>query len=99
MSTTIVNIKTDPKLKQEAQELASKLGLSLSSVLNEYLKRFVQDRTITFSEDEEPSDYLIRSIKQAEEDIKKGDVSPSFDSAEDAIAWLDDPDRKYENQI
>ncbi len=97
MSTSIVNIKTDPKLKKEAQELAARLGLSLSVILNEYLKRFVNDRTITFQDSEKPSDYLIQTLKKSEEELKKGLVSPTFDNAEDAIEWLNDSSREYEN--
>lgn len=37
---------------------------------------------------EEPSKYLIKAMKQAEKDWKSGNVSPAFDNAEDAIAWL-----------
>lgn len=89
MSTSIINIKTDTKLKKEAQALARRLGISLSAVLNEYLKKFVADRKMTFEDSEEPSEYLIKAIKDSEEDIKNGDVL-SFKDHADAIAYLDE---------
>jgi len=42
-----------------------------------------------------PSDYLIRELRESEEEIKAGWVSPEFKNAKDAIAWLENPNRKY----
>ena len=88
MNTSVINIKTSPETKAKAQQVAKELGFSLSSLLNAYLKQLVKTKRVSFSLDEEPSEYLIEAIKKAEEDIKKGKVSPSFTNAEDAIAWL-----------
>ena len=43
---------------------------------------------------EEPSEYMIQALKEAEADKK---ISPTFDNAEDATAWLKDENRKYED--
>lgn len=101
MNTTTINIKADPKVKLQAQKIAAELGLTLSGVLNGFLKQFVRTKKVQFSleENETPSPYLIQALKEAEEDRKNGWVSPGFDKAEDAIAWLHDPERKYANQI
>jgi len=88
MNTTSILIKTDPQIKAEAQKIAEEMGLSLSAVINRYLKHFIAVKTITFSTKEKASDYLLEVLRDSEEDIKKGDVSPSFNNAEDAIAWL-----------
>ncbi len=40
------------------------------------------------AQEEEPSEYLIEAIKDAEDALKKGKASPVFDNAKDAIAWL-----------
>jgi uncharacterized protein with PhoU and TrkA domain len=47
-------------------------------------------------DDEEPSEYLKKAMRESEEDISKGRVSPTFDNAEDAISWLNDKNRTYE---
>ena len=89
MNTAVINIRTDLGLKSAAQKVAEELGFSISSLVNAYLKQLVKTKTVHFSEAEEPSDYLIELLKEAEEDRKAGRVSPSFDNAKDAIEWLD----------
>lgn len=89
MNTASILIKTDPQIKASAQTIAEKMGLSLTSVINRYLKHFITTETITFStRDEEPSEYLLESLRKSDEDIKKGRVSPGFKNAKDAINWL-----------
>lgn len=51
MSTkTVINVKTDKDLKNKAQKLAKNLGLPLGTVINAYLREFVRERRIVFSE-------------------------------------------------
>lgn len=89
MNTAVINIKTEPKTKAEAQKVAQELGISLSVVINGLLKRFIREKTVTFDRLEEiPNKRTIAAMKKAEEDYKKGNTSPAFDNAEDAIAWL-----------
>lgn len=91
MNTATIFIKTEPKVKKEAQRTAEELGFSLSSILNAFLRQFVKTRTINFSAkelDEIPNEYFRNAIKKAREERKQGKVSPIFDNAEDAIAWL-----------
>ncbi len=97
MNTAIINIKINPEEKKEAQRVAEELGMPLSIIIKGFLKEFVRTQRVNFSTAEEPSDYLIASLKAAEEDIKAGRVSPTFDNAKDAIAWLNDPKRDNEN--
>ncbi len=90
MSTQVITIKVDPTIKKQAQNAAEELGLSLSAVLKGYLKQFIRTKTITFSaSDEKPSQYLIDMVKQAREDLKTGEASPTFKTGEDAVAWLE----------
>ncbi len=96
MKTAVINIKTDPKVKAGAQKIASELGFSLSSLINGYLRQLMKTKSVSFSLiSEEPSEYLIKAIREAEEDRQAGRVSPSFDNAKEATAWLNDPKRKY----
>jgi addiction module RelB/DinJ family antitoxin len=91
MNSAVINVKTEPEMKIEAQRVAQSMGLSLSTVINRYLKYFVKTKAITFTADEEnPSDYLVESLKKSDEDIKSGRVSPSFTNAKDTINWLDE---------
>ena len=97
MNTAVIKIKTEVSTKKQAQRIASELGVSLSSIINAYLKQFVRTRRIEFDLREEPSDYLLQSLKESQEDIKAGRVSPKFTNAEDAIKWLNNPKAKYQN--
>ena len=97
MNTAVINIKTEVSTKKQAQRIASELGVSLSSIINAYLKQFVRTRRIEFDLREEPSDYLLQSLKESQEDIKAGRVPPKFTNAEDAIKWLNNPKAKYQN--
>lgn len=89
MNTASILIKIDPRVKTKAQETAEKMGLSLTSIINRYLKHFISTESITFStRDEEPSEYLLESLRKSDDDIKKGRVSPGFKKTKDAIDWL-----------
>lgn len=88
MNTAVVNVKVDPQVKQEAQKVAKELGISLSGVINGFLKHLIRTKSIHFSLNEEPSDYLIRSLKESREDIKAGRVV-SFASPEEEFRYLD----------
>jgi len=99
MNTAVINIRVNKNLKTQAQRLAEELGFSLSSLINAYLKQITRTKTVGFSASEDPSRYLIESLKRSEEDIKAGRVSPSFDHAEDAIAWLNNPRKRYAGKV
>lgn len=89
MNTAVLTIRTEPTVKKRAQKVADILGFSLSSLVNRFLRDLIKTKTIRFSESYEPTPYLKRIIRQAEKDSKKGkNLSPMFDNAKDAIAWL-----------
>ncbi len=89
MQTAIINFTTEEKTKQEAQGVAKKLGISLSMVLNNYLKHFVRTKTVVFSTDDEtPNQYMIDSLKKSEEDYKAGKVT-RFKTGREALDYLD----------
>jgi len=94
MNSVQVNFKMNSKVKRDAQRVASEIGISLSDVWNSCVREFIRRRSITFSASEEPSNFLIKAIAESEEDIRKGRLSPAFDNAEDAIKWLNEPDKK-----
>ncbi len=88
MKTSLLTVKIDPKLKEDAKQVASDLGLSLSALVIGKLQEAVRSKTVQFSAGEEPSERLIESIRQAEEDRKNGDYY-SFDDPKEALAFLD----------
>lgn len=93
MNTTVINIKTDYAIKSKAQAIAEELGLSLSAVINVLLKQFVRTKSINVSLREEPSPWLVKALKESEEDIKKGRVY-SFNNTKEGLNFLRDKSKK-----
>ena len=87
MNSAVVNIKIEPQVKREAQKLAEKLGLPLSALIKSYLKQIIRAQEVVLTVSEEPTEYLLKALKESEKDIKAGRVT-SFDNAKDAISWL-----------
>lgn len=89
MNTASILIKTNPKVKAEAQKTAEEMGISLTSVINRYLKHFITTKSITFSaQDEIPNKYMLDSLKQSEDDYQRG-RAVSFGSGKQALSYLD----------
>lgn len=81
----VINLKTDPKLKKEAMQLADALGVSLSQVLNQSLKQFTASRQFVAVEDFTPTTELIRTIKRSQ----KPDQKVSLQGKKAALDFLD----------
>jgi DNA-damage-inducible protein J len=88
MNSTVINIKTDVKVKKEAQRIAADLGLSLSGAINGFLKQMIRNKTIIFTLNEIPSDYLLSSLKESRAERRRGDFH-SFKNNKEAIKFLD----------
>ncbi len=98
MNTAVVNFKTDPMVKKQVQKKAYNLGLSLSAVMNLYLRKFLTARSVDFSDVQlQPTPYLKRMLRQSEKDEKAGKLSPRFSSVEESLVWLNDPHARYQN--
>lgn len=49
MSSTVLQVRVDEKLKNDANEIFKRLGLDMSSALRLFLKRTVADNGLPFS--------------------------------------------------
>jgi addiction module RelB/DinJ family antitoxin len=86
---TLLTVKTDKSLKEAAQKVAGEIGVPLGTLVNSFLKQFVRTKEVTFSA-EIPNARTRKAIADAEKDYKEGrNISPAFDNAQDAIAWLE----------
>jgi addiction module RelB/DinJ family antitoxin len=86
---TLINIKTDPEVKKNAQKIANELGLSLSAVINASLKQFVRNREVYFSMIPKISPEFEKLLGNIERDIRlKKNLSKPFSSAKEAIVYL-----------
>lgn len=86
---TILNIKTDKKLKAEAKKVSGELGVPLSTVINAFLKQFVRDKEITLSANQyRPTPYLESILSQAQAEYEAGDFVGPFKTGEAFIAHI-----------
>jgi len=86
---TVIHIKTDAQVKENAQKLAIELGLNLSDVINASLRNFIRTREVRFSDIPVMTLELERLLGPIEEDIKKKrNLSPEFNNGEDMDAYL-----------
>lgn len=90
MATAVLNVKVDSRIKSRAKQAAERLGLSLSGVVNAYLRELINTESVQFSthRKEIPSPYLIKAIKDARKDRRLG-RTVGFDNVDEAIAYLD----------
>lgn len=95
-----VSFKTSQRLKEKALEKAEGQGITLKALLTMAMNAFVRDELeiAVRSKGETPSPFLIQAMKESEEERMRGDVV-SFDSANDAIRYLDrfKKKKKYAN--
>lgn len=88
-NSAVINIRTEAKLKTQAQEIAAGLGFSLSTLIKAYLKQLIRTKAVSFSAAiEEPNEYMIQALKESEADRKAGRYH-SFLNENDAVAFLD----------
>jgi addiction module RelB/DinJ family antitoxin len=86
---TLINIKAEKEVKEQAQEIARSLGLSLSAVINAYLRQFIRTKEVHFSLEGELKPAVKKRLERMHKDVKEGkNLSPMFSSAEDAIRYL-----------
>lgn len=87
--STVLHVKLDQKLKDEAQETARALGLPLSTVVAANLREFVKTRSVTISDLPRLNVQTAKILKARSDDVSVGkNVSPSFKSIDDAKKWL-----------
>lgn len=89
MNTAVIITKTEPQVKMKAQRVAKDLGLSLSSLINAWLRQLIKTKTVIFSAaDQEPTQYLLDALRESRGDIEEGRIV-SFNTADDIISYID----------
>ena len=85
----MINIKTDKKVKEDAQKLAKELGFTLSALVTASLKQFIRTRSVSFSASYEMTPYLEGILEEVEKNIKEGkNMSPKFSNSKDMDEYL-----------
>jgi addiction module RelB/DinJ family antitoxin len=85
----IITLKADKETKEQAQKIASDLGLTLSAIVNASLKQFIRTKEVYFSAMPKMTVELEKLIANVEKDIKSGEnISKIYDSADEALEYL-----------
>jgi addiction module RelB/DinJ family antitoxin len=83
----VINLKTDPKLKALAAKTADKLGISISAVLNNELRRFASEQSVTFDVPEVPNAKTAKELAASKKEIEAGDYY-KFENNDQALDFL-----------
>ncbi len=97
MQHTTIHIKTDIKTRDDARKVAEDFGFTLTSLVNALLKQIARTKRLTLSMEEEPTQYMLESLKQSEEDIKAGRAI-SFSSGKEALDYVHSLIKEDEHQ-
>lgn len=85
---SVISIRIEKKVKEEAQEVARSIGVSLSTLVNSYLKQIIATRRIELYAPEPMTPKLESLIAEVEAELDSGQFSQKFDNAEDFLAAL-----------
>jgi len=85
---TVISVKIDKQVKESAQEVAKSAGLTLSALVNAYLRQVVATRRIELYAPEEMTPHLEGLIAEVEADLRDGKVSPEYSSVDEFLADL-----------
>ena len=87
---TVIHIKADKEVKENAAKVAADLGLNLSDVINASLRNFIRTREIHFSHTPQMTPELEKLLARVEEDIKHNrNIIGPFTTPQEMDKFLD----------
>ena len=89
MAKVSINIKADREVKVHAQQVAERMGMPLSVIINAYLSQFIRTKEVHFFlEGNLKTEARQRLTRLASEARNSKHRSPSFEHAREAIRFL-----------
>ncbi|MDO5329498.1 MAG: type II toxin-antitoxin system RelB/DinJ family antitoxin [Coriobacteriia bacterium] len=89
MNTSILNIRTEPDIKKEAESIYKELGMNMSTAVNIFLRQSIRCNGIPFElRLDEPSESTIEAIEEAES-LLHNPKTPRYSSMKDLKAALE----------
>jgi len=85
---TVISIRTDQNIKNAAQQVAKSVGISLSAMVNAYLRQVVATRRIELYAPEPMTPKLEGLISEVEAELKSNQISRKFRDVDDFLADL-----------
>lgn len=87
MKYAMVNVKTDPELKKAAAAVAKDLGVSLSAVLNNELRRLAAEKSVVLEYPETPNTATKKRLAASKKAVQKGEYH-HFATNDEATEFL-----------
>ena len=89
MATKTISIRMDEQLKKDFEELCKDIGLSMSTAMNVFATRAVQENRIPFELGRNiPNEETLEAIKESEEMLKNPSKYPSYSSVKEMFEAL-----------
>lgn len=88
MEKTLLNVKTDKNIKEEAQKVAKELGLPLGTIINAYLRELIREKKVLFSSPPIPNKKTQKLLKKIDADIRFGKNSKGPFTYDEAVEYL-----------
>lgn len=89
MNSAVINIKTDPALKEDVKKVAQEMGLPISTLLNACLRELVRERRVVFSAPPALNQRTKKLLARIDRDIRKGKNADGPFSPAEAMRYLD----------
>ncbi len=89
---TVISVKVDKDVRDKARKVAKRIGVPLSMIVNNQLRRFAEDQRIEFQVPLIPNARTRKILDEALRDIRDGRkdaFSPAFTNIQDMDKWLD----------
>lgn len=86
MATVNMSIRTDSELKAQAEQILSKLGMTMNGTINMFLQQIVRDRAVPLSLSLSSERSLYADLLQARIDRMNG---VEYRTAEEVLADMD----------
>ena len=85
---TVISVRLDSDVKTSVQEVAKSAGLTLSTLVNAYLRQVAATRRIELYAPEPMTPKLQKLIAEVEAELSSGEASKEFVSVDDFLADL-----------
>jgi DNA-damage-inducible protein J len=89
---TVIQARIDIESKKQAENILSKLGISLNDAVRMLVKQIIQNRALPFQPhivEDEPSERLKQILSECEDDIKHNRVQGPFNNAQELMDALE----------
>src|SRR3989344_1672819 len=88
---TVISVKVDKDVRDRARKVSQRIGVPLSMVVNQELRRFADERRVEFREPLIPNAKTRKILDEALKYIREGredKFSPAFTNTDDMFKWL-----------